>query len=39
VQEIPDYQKFFQSLFQKIQTHAAAQNRHELERPIQTGIR
>jgi hypothetical protein len=39
VQEIPEYQEFFQSLFQKIQTHAAAQNRHELERPIQTGIR
>jgi MinD superfamily P-loop ATPase len=39
VQEIPDYQKFFQSLFQKIQTHAAAQNCHELEKLIQTGIR
>jgi len=38
VQEIPEYQNFFQTLFQNIQTQANTQNRHELEKPIQTGL-
>jgi MinD superfamily P-loop ATPase len=39
VQEIPEYRKFFQSLFQKIQIHVNTQNRYELEKPVQTGTR
>jgi MinD superfamily P-loop ATPase len=38
VQEIPEYRKFFQSLFHTIQTHVSALNRYELEKSIPTGI-